>query len=145
MKNILYIGKYNGIIGGIERYMQKSAELLRLNGLKVYYLYTENGGREQEKFADAFDSVAEFSTENNLIASADIIVIHNIINPEISSINKSINSSYSSLCINSFSSVKSTYKSLSGIQLIMLFIFNKDISSASLPRIFDNSFSLQIL
>ena len=83
MKNILYIGKYNGIIGGIERYMQKSAELLRLNGLKVYYLYTENGGREQEKFADAFDSVAEFSTENNLIASADIIVIHNIINPEI--------------------------------------------------------------
>ena len=28
MKNILYIGKYNGIIGGIERYMQLSAELL---------------------------------------------------------------------------------------------------------------------
>ena len=83
MKNILYIGKYNGIIGGIERYMQKSAELLRLNGLNIHYLYTENGGREQEKFADAFDSVAEFSTENNLIASADIIVIHNIINPEI--------------------------------------------------------------
>ena len=39
MKNIVYIGKYNGIIGGIERYMQKSAELLRRNGLLVHYLY----------------------------------------------------------------------------------------------------------
>ena len=48
MKNILYIGRYNGIIGGIERYMQKSAELLRRNGFAVHYLYTENGGREQE-------------------------------------------------------------------------------------------------
>ena len=43
MKNILYIGKYNGIVGGIERYMQKSAELLRRNAFAVHYLYTENG------------------------------------------------------------------------------------------------------
>ena len=45
MKTILYIGKYNGIVGGIERYMQKSAELLRRHGLEVHYLYTENGGK----------------------------------------------------------------------------------------------------
>jgi len=50
MKNILYIGKYNGIIGGIERYMQNSANLLRRNGFTVHYLYTEEGGREQELF-----------------------------------------------------------------------------------------------
>ena len=46
MKNILYIGKYNGIIGGIERYMQKSAELLRQNGFAVHYRYIENGGKD---------------------------------------------------------------------------------------------------
>ena len=62
MKNILYIGKYNGIVGGIERYMQKSAELLCSNGFTVNYLYTENDGRDQEKFAGAFASSAEFSS-----------------------------------------------------------------------------------
>ena len=30
-----------GIVGGIERYMQKSAELLRRNSFAVHYLYTE--------------------------------------------------------------------------------------------------------
>ena len=47
MTNILYIGKYNGIVGGIERYMQKSAELLRRNSFAVHYLYTENGGKTE--------------------------------------------------------------------------------------------------
>ena len=63
MKNIVYIGKYNGIIGGIERYMQNSAALLRRNGFFVHYLYTENGGKEQENFAGAFDSTGYFSPE----------------------------------------------------------------------------------
>ena len=43
MKNILYIGKYNGIIGGIERYMQKSADLLRQNGLLILLLEKRYG------------------------------------------------------------------------------------------------------
>ena len=85
MKNILYIGRYNGIIGGIERYMQQSAELLRKNGFTVHYLYTENGGREQERFASAFDSTSEFDVDQPLIADADadIIIIHNIIPTEL--------------------------------------------------------------
>jgi len=83
MKTILYIGKYSGIVGGIERYMQKSAELLRRNGFTVHYLYTEGGGREQENFAAAFDSVAGFTPENEFISAADIIIIHNIIPPEL--------------------------------------------------------------
>ena len=83
MKNILYIGRYNGIIGGIERYMQKSAELLRRNGFAIHYLYTENGGREQETFAAAFDSLAIFTPENRLISESDLIIIHNIIPPEL--------------------------------------------------------------
>ena len=82
MKNILYIGKYNGIIGGIERYMQKSAELLRRNGFAMHCFYTEKGGKDQESFAAAFDSIAEFSPENPLLQSADMVIIHNIISPE---------------------------------------------------------------
>ena len=82
MKNILYIGKYNGIIGGIERYMQNSAELLRRNGFTVHYLYTEEGGREQELFSSAFDSAAKFSPDNGLLKTADIVIIHNIIGVE---------------------------------------------------------------
>ena len=82
MKNILYIGRYNGIVGGIERYMQKSAELLRRNGFSVHCFYTEKGGKDQESFAAAFDSIAEFSPENPLLQSADMVIIHNIISPE---------------------------------------------------------------
>ena len=82
MKKIVYIGKYNGIIGGIERYMQKSAELLRRNGFSVHYLYMADGGKDQAAFADAFDSVEQFSPENPLPQSADMVIIHNIIPPE---------------------------------------------------------------
>lgn len=82
MKNILYIGRYNGIIGGIERYMQKSAALLRRNGLAVHYLYTENGGREPENFAESFDSIQQFTPECVLLKTADIVIIHNIIGVE---------------------------------------------------------------
>jgi len=82
MTNILYIGKYNGIIGGIERYMQKSAEILRRNGFAVHYLYTENGGKEPESFANAFDTVQIFSPENNWLKNADMVIIHNIIGVE---------------------------------------------------------------
>ena len=81
--NILYLGKYNGIIGGIERYMQNSAELLRKHGFNIHYLYTENGGRDQERFAAAFDSVVEFSLEDERLKTADMLIIHNIIPPEL--------------------------------------------------------------
>ena len=82
MKNIVYIGRYNGIIGGIERYMQKSAELLRRNDFAVHYLYTQEGGRVQKEFAEAFDSVALLEKESSCLKEADMIVIHNIIPPD---------------------------------------------------------------
>ena len=79
MKKILYLGKYNGIVGGIERYMQNSAGLLRRNGFSVHYLYTGSGGKEQDDFARSFDSTAVFSPENELLKTADAVIIHNII------------------------------------------------------------------
>ena len=79
MKKILYIGQYNGIIGGIERYMQKSAELLRKNGFELHYRYIENGGREQEHFALAFDTIKRFTPGDEILQSADMVILHNII------------------------------------------------------------------
>ena len=79
MKNILYIGKYNGIIGGIERYMQKSAELLRSNGFTVHYCYIENGGRDESAFAAAFTTVKKFIPNDELLKTCDMIILHNII------------------------------------------------------------------
>ena len=79
MKTILYIGKYNGIIGGIERYMQKSAELLRRNGFAVHYRYFGQGGKDPEKFAGAFDSTELFSPEDFLLNTANLVILHNII------------------------------------------------------------------
>lgn len=83
MKNIVYIGKYNGIIGGIERYMQNSAELLKRNGFAIHYLHTENGGKEPETFAASFDSIAKFSATSPVLENADMVIIHNIIEPEL--------------------------------------------------------------
>ena len=82
MKKILYIGKYNGIIGGIERYMQKSAELLRAKGFEVHYLHIEKGGKDQAAFAGAFDTIAEFAPECGVLQSADMVILHNIIDVE---------------------------------------------------------------
>ena len=79
MKNIVYIGKYPGIIGGIERYMQKSAGLLRKNGFTVHYLHIENGGKSQEQFASAFDSIKIFSPDDQSLQTADMVILHNII------------------------------------------------------------------
>ena len=79
MKTILYIGKYNGIIGGIERYMQKSAELLRKYGFTVHYRYIEDGGKDQEIFNAAFDSIKSFVPKDEILQSADMVILHNII------------------------------------------------------------------
>ncbi|MBQ9771100.1 MAG: glycosyltransferase family 4 protein [Lentisphaeria bacterium] len=79
MKHILYIGKYNGIIGGIERYMQKSAELLCRNGFSVHYRYTEAGGKNPETFSETFSSIKLFSADDEILRYADLVILHNII------------------------------------------------------------------
>ena len=70
MKNILYIGKYNGIIGGIERYIESSSKLLQNNGFTVHYRYIEQGGKNQEDFSGSFASRKVFS-ENEISVSGN--------------------------------------------------------------------------
>ncbi len=82
MKKIVYIGRFNGIVGGIERYMMQSGKLLRRHGFQVDYLYTQAGGKDQQHFSAAFDSAAIFSPHSPLLPEADMVIIHNIIAPE---------------------------------------------------------------
>ena len=83
MKKILYTGQYNGIVGGIERYMQQSALCLRRNGYEVNCLYTRQGGKDPSSFAAAFDHIEPFSPRSVLLQSADLIVIHTILPEEL--------------------------------------------------------------
>ena len=79
MRHIVYIGTHLGVVGGIERFMQKSAELLRRNGLAVSYLYTGYPVREAERFSSAFDVTLPFKDGAHLCEQADLVIIHNII------------------------------------------------------------------
>lgn len=54
MPRIRFVNQYAGIIGGIERYMERTARLLRSNGFSVDCCYAEKA-RDAERFLGAFD------------------------------------------------------------------------------------------
>ena len=76
MKNVVYIGRYLGMVGGIERYMFQSAQLLRDHGVRVNYLYTGEAARDEFRFAEAFDAVSRFSDGAEFLKQADLVILH---------------------------------------------------------------------
>ena len=54
MPRIRFVNQYAGIIGGIERYMERTALLLRRNGVTVDCCYAERT-QDSERFLAAFD------------------------------------------------------------------------------------------
>ena len=54
MNRIRFVNQYAGIIGGIERYMERTALLLRRNGFTVDCCYAEKT-QDSERFLAAFD------------------------------------------------------------------------------------------
>jgi glycosyltransferase involved in cell wall biosynthesis len=54
MPRIRFVNQYAGIIGGIERYMERTALLLRRNGFTVDCCYAEKT-KDSERFLAAFD------------------------------------------------------------------------------------------
>lgn len=79
MTQIVYIGNYLGIVGGIERYMQHSAALLRNNGFKVHYLYTGTTARDVDAFSASFDRVQRFSQDADCLRQAEWVILHTIV------------------------------------------------------------------
>jgi len=54
MPHIRFINQYAGFIGGVERYMERTALLLRRNGFTVDCCYAETA-QDSERFLSAFD------------------------------------------------------------------------------------------
>ncbi len=74
---ILFVGEYAGFIGGIERYMHQTAQLLRENGFAVDCLFNQKA-RDYELFAANFDQVFTSNQLNNRIQDYQLIVIHKL-------------------------------------------------------------------
>ena len=60
MPRIRFVNQYAGIIGGIERYMERTALLLRRNGFAVDCCYAEKT-QDAGRFLDAFDRAETIS------------------------------------------------------------------------------------
>lgn len=78
MPRIRFVNQYAGIIGGIERYMERTALLLRSNGSFVGCCYAEKA-RDPERFLAAFDRAETISDALKRPADEyDLTVLHKV-------------------------------------------------------------------
>ena len=78
MPRIRFVNQYAGIIGGIERYMERTAQLLRRNGFTVDCCYAEKT-RDPERFLAAFDRAETISEAIRRGGSEyDLTVLHKV-------------------------------------------------------------------
>jgi glycosyltransferase involved in cell wall biosynthesis len=79
---ILFIGRYAGFDGGVERYEHTAALLLRRNGYKVYCAYQEEG-REFENFSVAFRKMLPLEEVLSGSVEYSLIAVHKLSEPEL--------------------------------------------------------------
>ena len=78
MTRIRFVNHYAGIIGGIERYMERTALLLRANGFSVDCCYAEKT-QDAERFLAAFDRAETISESLKRPADEyDLTVLHKV-------------------------------------------------------------------
>ncbi len=78
MPRIRFVNQYAGIIGGIERYMERTALLLRRNGFTVDCCYVEKT-QDSERFLAAFDHAETISDALNRNGNEyDLTVLHKV-------------------------------------------------------------------
>ena len=78
MTRIRFVNHYAGIIGGIERYMARTALLLRANGFSVDCCYAEKT-QDAERFLAAFDRAETISEALERQADEyDLTVLHKV-------------------------------------------------------------------
>lgn len=78
MPHIRFVNQYAGIIGGIERYMERTALLLRRNGFTVDCCYAEKT-QDSDRFLAAFDrteTISEAAGRNG--TEYDLTVLHKV-------------------------------------------------------------------
>ena len=78
MPRIRFVNQYAGIIGGIERYMERTALLLRADGFSVDCCYAETA-QDSERFLAAFDRAETISEARKHPADEyDLTVLHKL-------------------------------------------------------------------
>ncbi len=77
MPRIRFVNQYAGIIGGIERYMERTALLLRQNGFSVDCCYEEKT-QDTERFLSAFDRAETISESIGRGDGYDLTVLHKV-------------------------------------------------------------------
>jgi len=78
MPRIRFVNQYAGIIGGIERYMERTALLLRRNGFTVDCCYAEKT-QDSERFLAAFDHAETISAAVGRNKNEyDLTVLHKV-------------------------------------------------------------------
>ena len=78
MPRIRFINQYAGIIGGIERYMEHTALLLRRNGFTVDCCFAEKT-RDAERFLSAFDHAETIEDARKQPGSEyDLTILHKV-------------------------------------------------------------------
>ena len=78
MPRIRFVNQFAGIIGGIERYMERTAPLLRRNGFSVDCCYAEKT-KDAERFLAAFDRAETISEALKRPADGyDLTVLHKV-------------------------------------------------------------------
>ena len=78
MPRIRFVNQYAGIIGGIERYMERTALLLRRNGFTVDCCYAEKT-QVSDRFLAAFDHAETISDAIERNGSDyDLTVLHKV-------------------------------------------------------------------
>jgi len=78
MPRIRFVNQYAGFIGGIERYMERTALLLRRNGFSVDCCYAEKTN-DAERFLAAFDRTETISEALKRPADGyDLTVLHKV-------------------------------------------------------------------
>ena len=77
MPRIRFANQYAGIVGGIERYMERTALLLRQNGFTVDCCYAEKT-QDAERFLSAFDRAETISEAAGRGGAYDLTVLHKV-------------------------------------------------------------------
>ncbi len=79
---ILFVGRYAGFDGGIERYEYLTASLLRRNDYELVCAYQEKS-REHEKFAAAFDRVLLLEQALQESQEYSLVAVHKLLDADL--------------------------------------------------------------
>jgi glycosyltransferase involved in cell wall biosynthesis len=77
MPGIRFVSHYAGVVGGVERYMERTARLLRAEGIRVDCCYAERTA-DADRFLAAFDASESMADALKHASGCDLTVLHKV-------------------------------------------------------------------